>query len=323
MILYILICVINIINIFPMETISPSIQEKKALAELNSILEHSQKFVKVHAAEYLIWTGHPEAALKEFLKEEKIYSNEPKYRIVIWRVLVQAERDPACKKIWLKKIYDAYKDMDGPDRTHATETLAKLKQPVANQFPQLTAKTLASSDRNLQTYALWASSYGSDIQMDRNRKKFIDLTLTDTNLIIRKISAFVLRQLKGLNLLQWEQLTTVALSSDKADGTYVTFLATSLVTAPAGADSKKLSQINDLLIKDIKNYTVDQRTELSLALAEKGEITHLEILQGFINNDNSSGIYDPSSDEGADLRAAAAYAILKISRRQKYFKMKT
>ena len=295
-----------------MESVSLSIQEKKALTELNLILGHRQKWIKVHAAEYLIWAGYPDAARKEFLKEEKIHSNEPQYRIGIWRVLVQAEKEPARKKMWLNKIYDAYKDMSGPDRTHATETLAKLKQPVTNLFPQVTAKTLASGDRNLQVYALWASSFGSDYLMDKNRQKFIDMALTDTNLIVRKISAFVLRQSKGLNQHQWERLTSSALSLEKTDHTYLTFLATSLVTAPVGADSKKLLKINDLLIKDVKSYTAGQRTELSQALAEKGDKRHLKILQGFINDENSEGIYNPSSDEGADLRAAAAYAILKI-----------
>lgn len=317
MIIYILICIINVFNTSQMENNQSTIQEKKALAELNSILEHHQKFVKVHAAEYLIWTGHPEVALKEFLKEEIIHSNEPKYRITIWRVLVQAESNPLFKKKWLDKIYLAYKDMDGTDRTHATETLAKLKQPVTILFPHETAITLESSDRILQTYALWAGSLGSDGQMDKNRQKFIDMMLTDTNLIVRKISAFVLRQSKGLNLHQWEQITKVALSFNKLDDSYVSFLATSLVTAPDDTDSKKLSQIIDLLIKNVNNYTVNQRTELSLALAEKGEISHLKILEGFINNVKSSGIYDPCSDEGADLRAASAYAILKIRSRQK------
>ncbi len=316
MILYVLISVINIINIFQLENVSPSIQENKALAELSSILMNSQKSVKVHAAEYLIWAGHPEIALKEFLKEEKMYSNEPKHRIIIWRVLEEAEKDPAHKKIWLKKIYAAYNDMEGPDRTHATETLAKLKQPVTNLFPQVTTKTLASSDRNIQTYALWASSYGSDSLMDQNRLKFLGMALTDTNLIIRKISAFVLRQLKGLNMYQWERLTAAALSLHKTDETYVSLLSTSLVTAPAGADSKKLIQVNELLMKDVKNYTISQCIELSQALAEKGEKKHLKLLQGFINNENIAGTNNLSSDEVTDLRAAAVYAILKINRRQ-------
>lgn len=317
MILYLLTGIINLVNISQMETVPTSVQEKKALAELNIVLQQRQKFIKVHAAEYLIWTGHAKAPLAAFLNEEKLHSTEPKYRVVIWRVLVQAETDRVRKKMWLNKIYGAYEDMNGPDRIHASETLAKLKQPVAVLFPQVTAKTLTSTDRNLQTYALWASSFGADSKMDKNHEKFLDMALTDTNIIIRKISAYVLRQSKGLNMQQWNRLTSAALSLSNTDENYVTFLATSLVTAPVGADSKKLSQINTLLTKDVKHYTAAQRTELAQALAEKGDKGNLGLLEGFMDNKDSAGIYDPESDEGADLRAAAAYAILKIYSRQK------
>ena len=317
MILSIATGIINLINVSHMETIPPSIQQKKALAELNSVLEHRQKFIKVHAAEYLIWTGHTDGPLKEFLKEEKLHSTEPKYRVVICRVLTQAEKDPARKKMWLNKIYNAYEDMNGPDRTHATEALAKLKQPVGNLFPEVTKKTLNSDDRNLQTYALWASSFDSEKQMSINREKFLDMMLTDTSIIIRRISAYVLRHSKALDIHQWERLTFTALAMPKTDEMYVTFLATAFVTAPAGADSKKLLQVSNLLIKDVKNYTVVQRTELAQALAEKGDKRYLKILEDFMDDKNSTGVYDPASDEVADLRAAAAYAILKIYSRQK------
>jgi hypothetical protein len=315
MILYILISFINFFTFSNMEKNLPSSQDKKALAELTSIVHKSQKFVKVHAAEYLIWTGHPEIALEEFLKEEKMYSEEPKYRVVIWRVLVQAEQNPARKKIWLDKIYKAYQDMNGPDRTHATETLAKLKQPVSTLFPKETEATLKSEDRNLQTYALWASSFGSENLMNKNREKFLDMALTDNDIIIRKISAYVLRQSKGLNPQQWERLTAAALALNPADETYVTFLATALVTAPTGSDPEKLEQIDEMLLDHVKSYSVGQRNELSLALAEKGEKHHLKVLKGFLKNQHSAGIYDSTSEEAADLRAAAAYAILKIQSR--------
>lgn len=317
MILSILTGILSIINVSPMQTISPATQDKKALAELNLILTHREKFIKVHAAEYLIWAGHTEAPLKEFLKEEKLHSTEPKYRVVIWRVLAQAEQDPARKKMWLHKMYDAYTDMNGPDRTHATEALAKLQQPVADLFPQVTAKTLKDKDRNLQTYAVWASSYGSKTRMDKNREKLLNMALTDTNIIIRRISAYVLRREQGLTLSQWNHLATAALAANKTNEVYVTFLATALVTAPAGADHKKLAQIDELLTNNAEKYNVAQRTELAQALAEKGEKKHLKLLEDFLEDKHSNGIYDPASDEGADLRAAAAYAILKINSRQK------
>ena len=285
--------------------------EKKALSLLSSLLEKRQKFVKAHVAEYLIWTGHANLALEEFIKEEKLYSTEPKYRIVIWRVLAQAEKDSIRKQLWLDKIYNAYKDMNGLDRTHATETLAKLKQPVSNLFPEVTKKTLVSSDRNLQTYALWASSIGSDIDINRIREKLLNLMLTDSDTTIRKISAFILRQLKGLDERQWERLVQVALSNRPVDEMYVTIPVTALVTMPSGVNDTKVSLIKDLLIRDVKKYSANQRNELALALAEKGTRKDLKILEYIM----SSGIegHDPDSDEVADLRASAAYAILKIN----------
>lgn len=316
MMLYILTGMLSLIHISQMRNPSPATQKKQALAELNVILAHRQKFIKVHAAEYLIWTGHSNVPLKEFLKEEKLHSTEPKYRVVIWRVLVQAEKEPTRKKIWLDKIYGAYKDMNGPDRTHATETLAKLKQPVINLFPEVTAKTLASDDRNLATYALWASSYGSAKRMDKNREKLLNMALTDTSLTIRKISAYVLRKEQGLTIPQWNRLAKEALETNKADDGYVTLLTTALVTAPTKADHKKLSQIDESLIENVGSYSVGEQTELAQALAEKGTRKHLPLLVDLMNDKYSAGTYDPASDEGADMRAAAAYAILKINDRK-------
>lgn len=289
---------------------------KQALTELKSVLVHRQKFIKAHAAEYLLWTGHADIALKEYLKEEALHGAEPKYRVVIWRVLTQAETETARKTEWLHKIYGAYTDMGGPDRTHATETLAKLKQPVADLFPETTTQTLASTDRNLHTYALWASSYGSAERMNENREKFVQMALADTDDNVKKISAFILRKEQGLSLSQWDRIAAVALATAKTDDMYVVYLTTALVTAPEKADDYKVSQIVSLLLKGIANYNVGQRMELALALAEKGSHQHLPLLQGLLTDKNSAGIYEPASDEAADMRAAAAYAVLKINSRK-------
>lgn len=317
MILSVVTCIINLFNISPMQTPSTAAINKKALAELNLIVNEREKFIKVHAAEYLIWTGHTEGPLKEFLKEEKLHSTEPKYRVVIWRVLAQAEKDPARKKMWLSKMYDAYKDMNGPDRTHASEALAKLKQPVAVLFPEATAKTLESSDRHLQTYALWASSYGSQSAMNKNREKFVDMALTDHDPIIRRISAYILRKMKCLNIQQWDKVVATALSTPADNELYVTYLTTALVTAPNHANAAKLAQIHSLLVKGAAKYVAGQRIEIGQAFAEKGTKKDLPLMEGYMSDKDSAGIYDPKSDDGADVRAAAAYAILEINSRQK------
>lgn len=314
MIIYLFSIFLSIFTLNPVQEADDPMLEKKALCLLSSLLEGRQKFVKAHAAEYLIWTGHANLALEEFIKEEKLYSKEPKYRIVVWRVLAQAEKDPVRRQLWLNNIYNAYNDMNGLDRTHATETLAKLKQPVSNLFPEVTDKTLSSSDRNLQTYALWASSIESDEHINRNREKFLDLMLRDSDTTIRKISAFILRQLKGLNEQQWERVLQAAISNRPMNELYVTFLATALVTVPTGVEGAKVSVIHDLLIRDVKKYSANQLNELALALAEKGTKEHLKVLE-FIMNNCTEG-HKPDSDEVADSRASAAYAILKINSRK-------
>lgn len=286
--------------------------DAKAIAELNDIVKTRAKFIKVHAAEYLIWTGHAEYPLQEFIKEEAKYSTEPKYRVVIWRVLAQAESDPARKKMWIDKIYAAYGDLNGPDRTHATETLAKLRQPVSVAMPEATAHTLSSTDRILQTYALWASSYGSAAGMAANKPKFLEMALNDTDLNVRRVSAFVLRQTKETETPQWERLYTAALAQKTDDPLYVTLLATALVTAPANVPAAKCKKLKTTLLKDFGHYAVGPQTEAVMALAEKGSKADLKILNGILDAKNTGAV----SDEVADLRASAAYAILKINHRK-------
>ena len=63
--------------------------EDKAMQELLLTLKSQPEFIKVHAAEFLIWLGHTEESRKEFLKENEINGDQPKYRIGIWRVLAQ------------------------------------------------------------------------------------------------------------------------------------------------------------------------------------------------------------------------------------------
>lgn len=288
-----------------------------ALSELKLVLKNNEKFIKAHAAEYLIWTGHAAIAKEAFLKEEDKFRNEPKYRVVIWRVLAQASASDEEKQIWLNKIYDAYNDLNGPDRIHATETLAKLHQPVSDLFPSTTLEILSSSDRILHTYGLWASSYGSNKGIEENKEELLKLVLNDSDIIIKKVSSFCLRKLKNLNIDSWNILVSNALRLGVGNKMYVNLLATSILTAPADADKKTVNKLEDLLLHGYKKYNASERIEITQVLAEIGEKKHLELLEDFLNNKFSEGYFDPNSDEGADLRAGAAYAILKICGRIK------
>ena len=60
----------------------------RCLSELRDTLEKGEEFIKVHAAESLLWTGHPDQVREVFFNEPQ---EVPKYRIGVWRVLAQAD----------------------------------------------------------------------------------------------------------------------------------------------------------------------------------------------------------------------------------------
>ena len=86
---------------------------QKADAELHKVLKEESQFVKLHAAEYLIWLGQVKEAREAFLQEEKIHHNQPKYRVVVWRVLAQTETTAEGKKQWTDQIFKAFADENG------------------------------------------------------------------------------------------------------------------------------------------------------------------------------------------------------------------
>ena len=288
---------------------------EKAMNELETVLHEQSLFIKVHAAEYLIWLGQKEEAKQVYLAEDSLHNKETPYRIGIWRVLAQAEEKDKTK--WISKVFDVYANPEAPDRLHATETLAKLQQSPLEKYPDITQKTLSSDNRNLNTYALWAISYSSDSALNKNRSIFLTWALGDSNQVIRKISAYILRKIGGLTSKEWELLATRALAEPQASTMRHSLLNTAFVTLPAtiNTSAPKIEMIHTEMLKDGNLFNAGERIELALSLADKGEVADLPVLTSMLDNENISGIYEAGSKEGADVRATAAYAILKLKQR--------
>lgn len=298
------------------DTVKPDSLAGNAMNELKTVLLEQSQFIKVHAAEYLIWLGHTEDVKKVYLAEDNLHSKESPYRIGIWRVLAQTEEKPEDKMRWIDKVFDVFGDSTAPDRLHATETLAKLQQSPLAKYPELTQKTLNSDNRNLNTYALWAISYSSDSPMQKNRAEFLRMALEDSNQIIRKISAFIVRKIHGLTETEWTTLANKALTEPGTSEMKHSLLNTAFVTLPL--DVKKPELFEDIrreMVKDSNTFSAGQRMELALSLADKGEEDDLPVLTAMLNDEHIAGKYEANSKEGADVRATAAYAILKIKQR--------
>lgn len=289
---------------------------EQAMDELRTVLHEQSRFIKVHAAEYLIWLGHKEEVKKVYLAEDSLHSNETPYRIGIWRVLAQTEERPEDKMRWVNKVFDVYGNPGAPDRLHATETLAKLQQSPLAKYPEITRKTLVSDNRNLNTYALWAVSYSSDSALKKNSKTFLHLAKEDTNQIIRKISAYILRKMDMLSADEWSGLAHKALAEPGTSEMKRSLLNTAFVTLPAGVEKAGLFEnVHMEMLKNSHLFSAGERIELALSLADKGNENDLPVLISMLNNENNAGIYEVNSKEGADVRATASYAILKIKQR--------
>ncbi|MEO5997621.1 MAG: hypothetical protein ABIN89_12865 [Chitinophagaceae bacterium] len=297
--------------------VRPDALAEKAMNELEKVLHEQSLFIKVHAAEYLIWLGHNEEAKQVYLAEDSLHNKEMPYRIGIWRVLAQAEDKEENKTKWISRVFDVYADPNAPDRLHATETLAKLQQSPLAKYPGITAKTLSSENRNLNTYALWAISYSSDSALNKNRSIFLSLALEDSNQVIRKISAYILRKMGRLTAKDWELLAEKALAEPQTSTMRHSLLNTAFVTLPSAvnASTQRMGDIYKEMLKDSHLFNTGERIELALSLADKGEAADLPVLTSMLDNENISGIYEAGSKEGADVRATAAYAILKIKQR--------
>ncbi|WP_040679914.1 hypothetical protein [Niabella aurantiaca] len=287
----------------------------QALTELRTVLKNNTVWVKVHAAEYLLWLHEDNSEVqKAYLDEYGKYQNEPKYRIGISRVLYQTESDPAKKKAWVDKVLAVFGDTTSPDRIHAAETLAKLKTSPQPLYPEATHAALGDTSRILQTYTLWATSYTSAETEEKNKQEFIRRSFEDPDPIIRKISAYVLLKSKDLTPREWSSFATKALNEPAGSELRNNLLHAAFVTY-LGDDETTFQKIKTEMTRDWKQFTASQRIELAQALAEQGDCDDATVLSAFLNNNENNGLYEAQSATGADVRAAAAYAILKIAER--------
>ena len=121
---------------------------------IRKVFASEQRWVKVHAAEYLLALDHSEGVEEAFMEELKAHGDEPQYRIGIWRVLARASYKDKEREEWTKKICEVFFDTASPDRLHAAETLAKLGYKLKDSEVAAT-EAAASEDKPWAPYATW------------------------------------------------------------------------------------------------------------------------------------------------------------------------
>jgi hypothetical protein len=288
--------------------------KKESIEVLRTILQTHSEWVKVHAAEFLIGLGYPEGVQEIYLNEEKQYGNKSPYRIGIWRVLSKAATEPQEKEIWTEKIMQAFLDTTGVDRIHAAETLAKLHISPLLVNPEITTKTLYSHVRNLSLYTRWSTAFSSKDSLLNVRKFFLDIAASGTeDAPSRRLAAYVIRHSGDLPPSEWKIFAQSALSEPEESGLKINLLNAAVITAQNDTELSGLyKQVYKAIIKYKNSAEKNIRLEIAAGLAEKGKMEDLSILISFLKNEHPLG----KDLDDADVRASAAYAILRMSVRQ-------
>lgn len=287
------------------------ISDIEAIATLRQNMENEKEWIKVHAAEFLLWSGYPEEVKETFLNEEQLYGNISPYRIGIWRVLAQAETEQQEKEVWIDKIKRAFWDEDGSDRIHAIETLAKLKVPIFHKEIRIEDIVINNTLDNFSIYKLWNFAYTSDDNFLIAQDTLLKLSIaTGQDSTIRIIAVYVLKKMGKLDDAAWNLLTNSALEECENISIQTNLLSAAIVTAPNEiAQTEIFKRLMDKLIfLDEKENSNILKMSLLDTLAEKGDDEYLGKLYA---------IFDEMKSEDMDGLSTCAYAILKINGRNK------
>jgi len=274
---------------------------ERAVSKIRRVLEQEQKFVKVHAAEFLLALDYVEGVQQVFLKELELHGTEPQYRIGIWRVLARAAAREEERKEWVKKIRDVFMDPAAPDRLHAVETLAKLGYAVSKKEPEeLAAMEQAARPEAapLTPYAAWVLLNSGQPDAEKAEARLAALLDSD-DVDIRMGAAYAFRHQPAVSAAAQKKLLAAVEREPAESKARVFVVAAAAIHAPGDQRASLKAE----LVRRVAAGSEEDRVEAGRALAEIADSSDLPLMVPLID--------DPS----ADLGATAADAVLRIGRR--------
>jgi len=274
----------------------------EAMDTLKSILAREKEWVKVHAAEHLLELDYRQEVDSIFSQEVQRSWEVPFYRIGIWRVLARSA-NPVARSQWTHKIHEVYLDELSVDRIHAAESLAKL---------EYAAEPIQTRDSILQLFASWAGAYESDESRIRIQSEFFSYLDSDQYSIReKKLAAYALREFGEFDQSDWSDLVDITLRESYDSGTRLYYTTLCWLKAPSDSLScERMENLKEELLKTTSSQDFLAKRELAVVLGARGDDSQLSLLQTLVRLENGL-----NAGQTADIRAAAAYAILRIQRR--------
>src|SRR5690606_23049629 len=132
-------------------------ERNELISQMQSTVAEQSQWMKVHVAEYLTDLGYRDGLYQIFERENELYSQQPEYRIGIWRVLARLSTEGERRE-WIEKIANVFEDPTAEDREHAAEALAKLGVSVAQlDIAEQTINDILNGEKDgLAVFTLWS-----------------------------------------------------------------------------------------------------------------------------------------------------------------------
>lgn len=266
----------------------------RAVEIMRTTMQNEAEWVKVHAAEYLLALGYRDGVAEEFQSQLEQYGDKPQYRIGIWRVLARASQSDAERASWINNIRAVIADPDSTDHLHATETLAKLNYAADDTEKIIFKENALSEDGALAAFASCILVHSGESDYEAKLVELLDAEEERTRLC----AAYALRHITPISPEAAAALASRA-QAEAQDST-----ARGYLLAAAHYHAKDPSPFWPPLFEYSNTGTIAEKREAAEALAHRGTAENLHVLTAMLD------------DPEADVRATAAYSVLRMARRE-------
>ncbi|HEX7630751.1 MAG TPA: hypothetical protein VF388_01355 [Lacunisphaera sp.] len=265
----------------------------RARAVLERALREETGFVRIHAAEALLDTGHGEAVRPVFAGTGAS-ATAATARIGIWRVLALASQTDAERAEWIGRVRTVALDPAASDRLQALETLGKLHVRVAPEDLR-TIRNFATQATIAEAPMAW---WVLHLNGAPDALAHLVESLSATDPVARLRAAYILKR-EHLTGDKIHAALTRAWSAEPADSIAYPYLLCALATLTT---QRELQQdYIDRLSRLLATPTASGRYEMSLTLMQVWPEKNATRLEAILDA------------QDADTRVGAAWAILHLT----------
>ena len=283
---------------------------------MQATLRSEERWVKVHAAEFLVSLDYRTGVRDVFASERKRHGGEPEYRIGILRVLAELDRhNSTAFTSHVDQIRDIFLNENAPDRIHAVESLAKLGYKFSESLADIElSKTLAEEVAPFRSfaeheslagraYALWVLLNNGDSTAEL---RLADL-LTAADDLTQMTAAYALRHQDAVASNTSDALRSALEKEPPESLARVYLLTATFKHCQNGEDIDSREAWQNELLSLLTRGTPTEQYEVSRLAAEIGDQWSKTLVSVW---DEGAG------DVSADVKSSIAHALCRIGRRQ-------